>query len=224
MRIWGGKPFSKRFKVFGTCNLGYWAYTVYQSHFRHYFLLNWAQEGLHNGFCLRSWDPDFRNFAENSTRELFARCWQVFFSKHPIFEPYFMRRFHFWNQFCHIFPSDGVKNCLRGANSKAGFFNLSQDCHELCFFWAQIRTLRKKLRLYELLWHEYRFSMKVRRRILFLVEILFLLFTNSRNSSGPNRPRIQIGNCRKSTPYLGIWFVFLIIEIHWPAPLPSLLF
>ena len=28
----------------------------------------------------------------------------------------------------------GVKNCLRGANSKASFFKLSQDCHELCVF------------------------------------------------------------------------------------------
>ena len=77
-----------------------------------------------------------------------------------------MRRFHFWSQFAHIFPSDSIKNCLRKAKIKTSFWNVSRDCIEIWCFWAQIRNLRTKLRLYGSFYDHWWFLWVTRHRIL----------------------------------------------------------
>ena len=126
-----------------------------------------------------------------------------------------MCRFHIWNQFLHISLSDGEKNCPRSAKIRACFWNLSRDCDNLRFFWKQIRNLRKKLHLYRDFWRDDVFLVWDMLKSLILVKILFLLFTNSRIGSGPNRPRIRIRHGRKYPPLFGILFFFLIFEMHY---------
>ena len=74
-----------------------------------------------------------------------------------IFQSYFMRRSHFWSQLAHTAPSDGIKNCLREAKVKTSFWNVSRGCIEIWCFWAQIRNLRTKLRLYGSFYDQYWF-------------------------------------------------------------------
>ena len=76
---------------------------------------------------------------------------------HSILQSYFMHRFHFWSQFAHISPSDGIKNCLRKAKVKTSFWSVSRGCREIWCFWAQIRNLCTKLRLYVSLYDHWRF-------------------------------------------------------------------
>ena len=162
-----------------------------------------------------SW-PVFGNKGENCRQitRLSHYGLQKFYPS--IFQSCFMRRFHFWSRFAHIFPSDGIKNCLRKAKIKTSFWNVSRDCIEIWCFWARIRNLRTKLRLCGSFYDHWWFLWVTRHRILILVEILFLLFANSTTGSGINRPRIRIRRGRKYPQLTGIKVFFLIRC----APLP----
>ena len=188
--------------------------------------VNWAQ----SGFVWAStrarpkydWKPSwpvFGNKGENNRRTTRLSHYGPQIIYPSIFQSYFMRRFHFWSQFAHIFPSDGIKNCLRKAKIKTSFWNVSRDCIEIWCFWAQIRNLRTKLRLSWSFWGQCRFLWRAGHQILILAKIMFLLFANSCIGSGPNRPRIRIRRGRKYLRLIGI--VFFLIRC---APLPSFFF
>ena len=94
-----------------------------------------------------SW-PVFGNKRENTRRTTRLSYYGPQIIYPSISQSYFMRRFYFRSQFAHIFLSDGIKNCLRKAKVKTSFWKASRDCREISRFWAEIRNLRTKLRLY----------------------------------------------------------------------------
>ena len=197
----------------------------------HYQRVPWAARWVQSGVewastrakPISDWKPSwpvFGNKGENNRRTTRLSHYGPQIIYPSIFQSYFMRRFHFWSQFAHISPSDGIKNCLRKAKVKTSFWNVSRDCREIWCFWAQIRNLRTKLRLYVSFYDHWWFLWVTRPRILILVEILLLLFANSTNGSGINRPQIRIRRGRKYPQLTGIKVFFLIRC----APLPSLIF
>ena len=74
--------------------------------------------------------------------------------------------------------------------------------------------MRQKVRLWGFFWNYHRLLWRVLNQILFLAEILFLLFANSAQRSGINKARGRVGKDRKYTPFFGSMF-FLKFETHY---------
>ena len=126
-----------------------------------------------------------------------------------------MRRFHFWNNFDHISPSDGAKKLPVRAKLKMTFLRLSPDCRYLRFFWLQIRNPRKKLHIYRNFQHDSIILVEVILPSLFLSKNRLLLFAEAGNCSGTNRNQIRKIQGRKYILSKGILLFFLKFQIHY---------